>query len=369
MQRISIKRVVLVAVIIAVIIVGFRPALRYYRFEMSHVSTDDAYVDGQVVLISSRINGTVKSVFIDDNWIVKRGDPLVLLDDKKYAVAVEQARAQLARARLLVDEQFAQLTEAGAAVRLARAQIYQTKRDYERAKALLATGVISQQSYDQALTAYRAAQAELALAQQGVVRARATLGGDVADHARYDLPVVKQAEAELKTAMLNLSYTKINAPLGGVITRKNVDPGNRVEAGEPLLAIVPVDSLYVTANFKENQLTYVRVGQPVAVSADIYPGFTFEGRVDSIALGTGAAFSLLPPENATGNWVKVVQRVPVKIVFDKPAPPDKQLRLGLSVEAAIDISNTHGPLISSLMQKKLQEGGGQHPTIPESPAP
>jgi membrane fusion protein, multidrug efflux system len=258
------------------------------------------------------------------------------------------------------------LTEAQAGQSLAEAQLQQAQTDYNRAKTLRKVGVVSQEFYDQSETAFRASAANLSLAKQEVARSRAALsGGDTVDRDRYDQAIVKQAEAELKTAELDLGYTNLRAPVSGVITRKSVHIGHRVEAGEPLMTIVPLDSLYVTANFKETQLTYVRVGQKAEVSADIYPDYVFKGHVDSISLGTGAAFSLLPPENATGNWVKVVQRVPVKIVFDQGLPPDRQLRLGLSVEAAIDVSNTRGPLISSLMQRAYRKFHHQSEIAPE----
>jgi len=187
-------------------------------------------------------------------------------------------------------------------------------------------------------------------------QAQAALGSETLDHSHYDRPLVKQAEAALEQAKLDLAYTKITAPFAGIVTHKTAHVGNRVQVGEPLLAVVPLGKLYVTANFKETQLTDVRVGQKAEIVADIYPGFMYKGHVDSISMGTGAAFSLLPPENATGNWVKVVQRVPVKIVFETPPPPDKPLRLGLSVEVAIDISDKRGPLLSSIVQRRFQKG-------------
>ena len=161
------------------------------------------------------------------------------------------------------------------------------------------------------------------------------------------------------------------APFDGIVTHKTVHVGHRVQVGEPLMAIVPVKRLYVTANFKETQLTNVRVGQKAEIEADIYPGYIYEGHVDSISMGTGAAFSLLPPENATGNWVKVVQRVPVKIVFDQPIPEDKPLRLGLSVEVSINIADTSGPLLSSIVQGKFQHGATVAPneSLKEEPMP
>ena len=356
------RRRYIVAVLV-LIALGFaaKPALRYYRFMTTHVTTDDAYVDGTVDLISSRVTGTVSQVYIQDNWIVKAGDMLVSLDPTDFQLRVERARANLNRARSMVDQQYAQLTEAEAGQHLAEAQLSQAETDYKRAKTLRTVGVVSQEFYDQSETAYRASQANLSLAKQEVARSRAALGGaDRVDHARYDQAIVRQAEAELKTAELDVGYTNLRAPVGGVITRKTVHVGHRVQAGEPLMTIVPLDSLYVTANFKETQLTYVRVGQKAEIVADIYPDFTFTGHVDSISLGTGAAFSLLPPENATGNWVKVVQRVPVKIVFDEVIPANRQLRLGLSVDAAINISDTRGPLISSLLQREFRRlRGGQ----------
>ena len=168
---------------------------------------------------------------------------------------------------------------------------------------------------------------------------------------------MQQARAALEQAKLDLAYTRITAPFDGVITHKSVHVGHRVQPGEPLMADVPTQHLYLIANFKETQLTYVRVGQKATVEADIYPGFVYHGHVDSISMGTGAAFSLLPPENATGNWVKVVQRIPVKIVLDEEPPADKPLRLGLSVETAVDISDTRGPLLSSILQRHFFKEG------------
>jgi membrane fusion protein (multidrug efflux system) len=360
MNRIFRRRYIVAVLVIIALAFAAKPALRYYRFMTTHVTTDDAYVDGTVDLISSRVAGNISQVYVQDNWIVKAGDLLVSLDPTDWEVRVERARANLNRARSMVDQEYAQLTEAEAGQHLAEAQLKQSETDYKRAKSLRTVGVVSQEFYDQSETAFRASEANLALAKQEVARSRAALGGaDTVDRDRYDQAIVKQAEAELKTAELDLAYTNIKAPVSGVITRKTVHVGHRVQTGEPLMTIVPLDSLYVTANFKETQLTYVHVGQKAEVSADIYPNYVFRGHIDSISLGTGAAFSLLPPENATGNWVKVVQRVPVKIVFDEPLPADRQLRLGLSVDASIDIHDTRGPLISSLMQREFGRLHGQ----------
>ncbi len=199
-----------------------------------------------------------------------------------------------------------------------------------------------------------------ALAKHQVTQARAALGAAAQNsHARYLTPLVEQAEAALRAASLDLNYTRITAPFSGIVARKSIHAGQRVQQGQPLMAIIPINRLYVTANYKETQLTEVRVGQKAEVEADIYPGVVYHGHVDSISMGTGAVFSLLPPENATGNWVKVVQRVPVKIVLDEgqlSAPP---LRLGLSVVVSVDISDQSGPQLSSKRQLGIQLQGGE----------
>jgi membrane fusion protein (multidrug efflux system) len=289
-----------------------------------------------------------------ENWGVKAGDLLLTLDPRDYQVRMAQAEAQLARAKQSVDELYAQLQAAEAGVSLAGSQLRETQLDFNRAKALREQNVVSTQFYDQATTAMRVALADQALAEHQLQQARAALGGDMVDHARYDRPIVQQAEAVLEATKLDLSYTEVRSPITGIITRKSVHVGNRIQPGEPLMALVPVDRLYVTANFKETQLTDVRVGQPADIQADIYPGFVYRGHVDSISVGTGAAFALLPPENATGNWVKVVQRVPVKVVLNEKPPSDKQLRMGLSVEVTVDITDKRGPLLSSKLQQTYQ---------------
>ena len=377
----------LLAVVIVVALLGIFPAIRYYNYFSTHVSTDDAYVDGTVALVSTSVAGTVSAIYVEDNWTVKRGDLLMTLDPSDFQVRVDQAEAQLARAKQTVDEMFAQVNAAEAGLSLAESQSKQARLDFNRAEQLRKAGVVSSEFYDQAMTAYRMGEANVALAQHQVAQASAALGEPIPDHAtpaafadtkddstaaatmeaksreesldqsRYDRPVVQQARAALEQARLDLTYTKLTAPFDGIITHKSVHVGHRVQPGEPLMADVPTQRLYVVANFKETQLTYVRVGQHATVEADIYPGFVYQGHIDSISMGTGAAFSLLPPENATGNWVKVVQRIPVKIVLDEEPPADKPLRLGLSVETAVNISDTRGPLLTSIVQRHFFKEG------------
>lgn len=365
------RRALLVLAIV-VIAAGIVPGLRFYRNFVSHVSTDDAYVDGTVALVSSRVSGTVVDLYVQDNWTVKEGQLLLKLDPRDFEVRVQQAQAQLERARQSVDEMYSGVNAATAGVSLADSQLVMAKTDYERAKTLKEQGVASLESYDQAETALKVANANKALAAHQLEQARAALGQEVGkDHSRYNRPIVMQAEAALAAAKLDLTYTQIVAPFDGIVVHKSVHVGHRVQVGEPLMAIVPVKRLYVTANFKETQLTNVRVGQKAEIEADIYPGYIYQGHIDSISMGTGAAFSLLPPENATGNWVKVVQRVPVKIVFDQPIPEDKPLRLGLSVEVSVNIADTSGPLLSSMVQEKFGSGDTVRPNeiLKQEPIP
>jgi membrane fusion protein (multidrug efflux system) len=361
MKSIWLRRILLAAVAVLLLAAIF-PAIRYYRYFNSHVSTDDAYVDGSVGLISSRINGTVVKLFVEDNWRVKADDTLLELDPSDYQVQVNGAQAQLERARQTVDQLYAQVEAARSGLKLAESQLKQARIDYNRAKQLKAQGVVSSEYYDQATTALGVGLATQGLAVHQLMQAEAALGINGEDHSHYDRPVVQQADAALEAAKLYLSYTVIKAPFDGIVTRKNVHIGHRVEIGQPLMALVPIRGLYITANFKETQLTNVRVGQPTDIEADIYPGYIYRAHVDSISIGTGSAFALLPPENATGNWVKVVQRIPVKIVLDHPEPPNKPLRMGLSVEATIDVSDTRGPLLTSTLQHQF----GEHGTIPET---
>jgi len=363
-----VRRVLLVVVIVAIAIAAL-PAFHYYGYLESHVNTDDAYVDGTVALVSSRVAGSVTNVYVEDNWTIKQGQLLLTLDPSDYDVRVDQAQAQLDRAKQSVDELYAGVDAARSGVSLVESQLKQAKIDYDRYKSLKDQGVVSAEQYDQADTGLRIAKADEALAEHQLTQAEAALGSENNDHSRYDRPVVRQAAAALEAAKLDLSYTKITAPFDGVVTHKTAHVGNRVQVGEPLLAIVPLHKLYVTANFKETQLTDVRVGQKAEIVADIYPDYTYKGHVDSISMGTGAAFSLLPPENATGNWVKVVQRVPVKIVIEGPVSADKPLRLGLSVEVAIDLGDRSGPLLSSMVQEHYQKDGQTLPNESLQPAP
>jgi membrane fusion protein (multidrug efflux system) len=344
------------ALLAAVLLVGWP----YLRFLESHESTDDAYVDGSRATVTSRLTGTVAAVEVAENWSMTPGAVLLRLDPRDFQVKLEQAQARLARAHQTVDELHAAYSAAESALALGEEKLHQAQLDSERARKLRAAGVVSQEADDRAMTSLGVARANRDLAAHRLGQARAALGAPPDASDPYDTPLVHEAEAAVEAAKLDLGYTVITAPIAGSVAAKHVEVGDRVQEGQPLMTLVPPPSdLYVTANFKETQLEDVRVGQKAEIRADIYPGVVFHAHVDSLSMGTGAAFALLPPENATGNWVKVVQRLPVKLILDEPLPPGKPLRIGLSVEAVVDVSDTRGSVLASRMQEKTK--------IPSSP--
>lgn len=316
----------------------------YYLFYWTVVTTDDAYVSGYVGVISPRVSGRVLEVLVDNNQMVRPNQPLVILDPQDYQVAVAQAEAALGRLRQEMAQLYVKVATARAKVAQAEANFKQAATDQRRYANLYERRTVARQTLDRAQTHYKVTQAEVDQAQQEYREALAEIGGSTSIPLE-EQPAVKEARAQLEQARLNLEYTRVLAQIGGYITRRQVQPGNWVRPGQPLMTLVPLDlpQLWIEANYKETQLTHVRIGQPAKVRIDTYPGVTFQGRVDSIMAGTGAAFSLLPPENATGNWVKVVQRIPVKIALLPPFPDDRPLRLGMSALVKIDTQDRSGP--------------------------
>ena len=274
------KKKKLIVVLIAGLLSGGVLLTFYIVSNFSKISTDDAYITGRLHNIAPKIPGTVKTVHVEDNQSVKKGDVLVDIDRADYELKVNEARAVLG---------------------IREATFEQSVRDKKRAKALYQDEVFSKEKYENTFTAYNLARAQL-----------------------------RAARAQLEITQRNLKYTKIYAPSDGYVTSKSAEEGNQVQPGQPLLAVVALDDIWVVANYKETQLKNVRPGQRVQVKVDTYPGKVFTGRVDSIMAGTGAALSLFPPENALGNYVKVVQRVPVKIIFDNTTDKDRVFRIGMS---------------------------------------
>lgn len=330
----------------------------------THESTDDAFLDTHFVSIAAKVAGWVTAVHAQDNQLVKQGDLLVEIDprdfearlaQKKSASSASEANAQairasydLIRARVETAEATAKQSEAEAAAEKANAE--RAAADLKRDEDLKERNVISAQEYDAAKAAaktaeanFQAKQAQLASDESKVNEARAQL---VAAKPMVEMAEAqfKQSQADEKIAELDLSYTKVAAPIDGRITTKHVTRGNYVQVGQNLLAIVPTD-LWVTANFKETQLQNIRPGQPVEIEIDSVADKTFRGHVDSIQSGSGARFSLLPPENAVGNYVKVVQRVPVKILFDEFPKAEHVLGPGMSVVPTVQTSNATVPKI------------------------
>lgn len=341
----------LAALVVAVAALAL--GLRWWRFYSTHVSTDDAYVHADIAQITPRIAGTVEALLVDENWPVTTGQALVRLDPSDYDLSLRQADANLASARQQVEQERAAVRAAQSHVDVAEAELAQARLDYTRASELAKGEVVSAERLDRTRTALRAAEARYAQAQRELERSRATLGIPL-DAPITDAAVVRQAQAARDQAALLRSYTELQAPSAGVIAKRLVEVGQRVQPGQPLMAVVPIQDVFINANFKETQLRDVRVGQPATVVADLYPGVEYAGHVESLPPGTGAAFALLPPENATGNWVKVVQRLPVRIALDAPPPADRPLWVGLSMHVTIDTSRQQGP---RLLPARPQQAG------------
>ncbi len=298
----------------------------------THIVTDNAFIESHIHSVSSRVPAMVKRVTVVDNQFVHKGDLLVELDSSNFQALVRTAAASLNMARNETSGDYAQVESARASIGLASARLDQANLDLARGEMLYAEEIIAKEQLDRLFTDRKVAQMQLKEAQEAERRAQAVIGLSVtgSKDAR-----VTQKLGELETVSLNLSYARIVAPSDGYITRKSVEPGNYVQPGQSLMALVTLDDLWVTANYKENQLTNVKPGQKVNIAVDTYPDRIFKGTVESIMAGTGAAFSMLPPENATGNYVKVVQRIPVRIAIDKGSDPDHLLRVGMSVVPVI----------------------------------
>jgi membrane fusion protein, multidrug efflux system len=296
-------------------------------------STDDAYVRAAQVTVSANISGRVLDVAVHDNQKVHRGDVLFRIDDRPFRIAVEEARARVESARLSIEALKATYRQRQADEHGAQDELAYAQREYDRQNRLLKSGIASQAQVDRTLQAVNAAQQKLAASRQQGTSTRADLDNNP-DIQADQHPPVQLALAELSRAQLNLSYTTISAPIDGVVTRvESLQPGNYITAATPAFALVSDRDLWVEANFKEDQLTHMRVGQTARVRIDAYPEHPLTARVVSLSPGTGAEFSVLPPENATGNWVKVVQRLPVRLEFTN-APPG--LRTGLSAVVDVD---------------------------------
>jgi membrane fusion protein, multidrug efflux system len=304
---------------------------RYYE------STDDAYVNGNVVQITPQVAGTVVGIKVDDTQFVRTGDELVELDRADARVALQRGEAQLAQTVRQVRELFADTAQRQAAVNGREAELARAKTDLARRERLAGSGAVSAEDVQHARQAVRVAQSALAAARQQLAGDRALV-----DHTTVaSQPRVARAAAEVRAAYLDYQRTVLPAPVSGFVAKRRVQLGQRVSPGTALMAIVPLDQVWVDANFKEGQLKNIRVGQPVRLTADAN-GVEYHGTVAGFGAGTGAAFALLPAQNATGNWIKVVQRLPVRIALDPAELEAYPLAIGLSMEVRVDVHDRNG---------------------------
>jgi len=353
--RFSRKQMIMVSILIAFV---FAAAWLLYSWYMrTYISTDDAYITGRIHIVAPKIAGTVATIYVKDNQYVKAGELLLEIKPEDYAVRVEQASTVLEAEKSmqseavhqieLTEKQYAEakfrVASASANLEIEKANMKKAELDFKRAEKLLKTQAVSQDYYEQAKTGYDTAYARVKAAGEGLNQTLANIEMQKAAvnktkaslSARSSL--VRQREAMLQEAKLNMSYTRIYSPTEGYVTKKSVEAGDQLRPGQPVMTVVPLHDVWVIANYKETQLTEVKAGQEVRIKVDTYPGKVYKGRVDSIMAGTGSVLSMFPPENATGSFVKVVQRIPVKIVLNGMTDPKHPLRAGMSVVPTIVI--------------------------------
>ena len=357
------RRTWLTRLAILVVAVAAIYGLWYFLVGRNHVSTDNAYVNAEMAQVTPLISGQAIEVLVKDTQAVKRGDVLVRLDPSNQKIALAQAEAELAEAQRKFRQAVAtnaslsaQVQARGADINAARANLQaaqatfdKSRIDLQRRQALAGNGAVSGEELTSARQAHDAARAQLAAAQAAIAQAESTRRSAEGDFAANDAlvrgsseatdPAVRAAQAKLDAARLDLERTVIRAPIDGTVTKRQVQLGQRVAQGTPIMTIVPLRQVYIDANFKERQLDRVQVGMPATATADIYGGsVTYHGKVAGIAGGTGASMALIPAQNATGNWIKVVQRLPVRIELDPKELAEHPLRVGLSMEVEIDVS-------------------------------
>jgi membrane fusion protein (multidrug efflux system) len=331
------RRKKILLIVGGVLIVALAVYALYWFFVARFVeSTDDAYVQGNVVQITPQVVATVTKIFADDTDTVKAGQALLSLDSSDADLAVQRAEAQLAQTVREVRTLYASQAQSSANLALREADLARARDDLARRKGLAGSGAVSGEEIRHAELGVTSAQAAVQVAREQLVSGRAlTEGTTVAQH-----PNVLRAASQLQDALLAQSRTTLYAPVGGAIAKRSVQVGQRVNPGTPVMSVVPLDQLWVDANFKESQLGKMKIGQPVTVVADLYGGkVKYDGRITGMGAGTGSAFALLPAQNATGNWIKIVQRVPVRIAIDPKQVAEHPLRIGLSVEADVDLHN------------------------------
>ena len=325
--------------VIVILIAAIAYGLYYFLVARFHESTDDAYVNGNVVQITPQVTGTVIAVIADDTQTVKAGDPVVVLDPADARVALEQSEANLGQVVRQVRGLFADDNQYQAQVEVREADLSRAQDDLRRRMLVAQTGAVSLEEISHARDAVKSAQAALDAAKQQLASNRAlTANTTIADH-----PNVEAAAAKVRDAYLASARNTLPAPVTGYVAKRSVQVGQRVSPGNPLMAIVPLNGVWVDANFKEVQLKHMRIGQPVELTADVYgSSVVFHGKVVGFSAGTGSAFSLLPAQNATGNWIKVVQRLPVRIALDPQELEKHPLRIGLSMDADVSIKDENG---------------------------
>ena len=334
----------LILLALVVLIAAIAWLLWYFLVARWHEGTDDAYVQGNIVTITPQTQGTVVSIGADDGMKVTAGQVLVQLDPNDARVAYEQAAANLANTVRQVRGLYSAVDANQADINARRVAVDKARQDVARRSGLVATGAVSAEELAHARDELAAAEAALASSRENLSKNRAL----VDETTLINQPQVAAAAAQLRSAYLNLERTEIVAPVDGYVAKRTAQLGQRVQPGVALLTVIPLDQVWVDANFKETQLSQMRIGQPVELHSDLYgKNVRFDGHLVSLGLGTGSAFALLPAQNASGNWIKIVQRVPVRISVDAKQLHDHPLRLGLSMHTDVAIRDQSGPLLAA----------------------
>lgn len=338
------RRMGLTILVIVVVLAAIVWAVFHFLLAKPEEETDDAYVAGDVVSITARDPGTVLAIHADNTQTVKAGAPLLDLDPATADVGLASAAAQLAQAVRSTRADFTKVNQSGAAIVQAQAELARAQSDYARRRGAAAEGAVSGEELSHAADAVKVATANLNLARAQAAQARTAVQGTQVGNN----PAVMAAIAAYRRAAITRNHMHIIAPIDGVVAQRTVQVGQQVAAGTPLMAVVPLDRLWVDANFRETQLKDIRIGQPATITADMYGGkIVYHGKVIGLGAGSGNAFALLPPQNASGNWIKIVQRVPVRIGLNANELRQNPLRVGLSATVTVDTANQRGPRIGT----------------------